>query len=507
MFEVLRGDLAGRIGVLHTNHGTVETPAFVPVVHPTKQSIPPSEIRDMGFEMVITNAYIAIKNLREEAERRGIHDLIGFEGSVMTDSGGYQVLEYGSLEITPEEIAAFETSIETDIAVPLDRPTGFGLTRREAISSVKKTLADALHTIQNVKENGQIWTGPIQGGDHLDLVRRSAKALVRQGFPMLALGSPVEFMESYEYRMVASMITAAREAVPCSLPLHLFGAGHPLTIPLAVALGCDTFDSASYMLYARQGRYITEDGTRNISEMRYFSCSCPVCLRYTPQELSGITGDEGITHLARHNLYMIRAEVLRVREAIHEGRLWEYTMRKARAHPRLYDAIGVITSHAKKFIDTTPRFKSRAVFLFCIEDQFRPEVLSYHQTARRFRTKKSIICITRDAMQKPAYISARYSAIRERFEDPGNVQFCQYNPYLGIIPIEISDIYPASHYMTVCGDPRPDECVEFANTWETFFAKNRFECIYYNKGDRFLEYFLKMLPDDITLHPTDDHTV
>ena len=82
---------------------------------------------------------------------------------------------------------------------------------------------------------------------------------------MLALGSPVEFMESYEYKLLAEMIIAAKKNIPTSIPLHLFGAGHPLTIPLAVALGCDTFDSASYMLYAKHDRVITEDGTRTVS--------------------------------------------------------------------------------------------------------------------------------------------------------------------------------------------------------------------------------------------------
>ena len=87
---------------------------------------------------------------------------------------------------------------------------------------------------------------------------------------MLALGSPVEFMESYQYKLLAEMIVAAKKNIPTSIPLHLFGAGHPLTIPLAVALGCDTFDSASYILYAKHDRVITEDGTRRLDELEYF---------------------------------------------------------------------------------------------------------------------------------------------------------------------------------------------------------------------------------------------
>ena len=89
-FEVRHTDLAGRIGHLKTMHGVLETPAFLPVIHPVDQVIRPQFLRDLGFDAVITNAYIALKRHRELAIRRGIHDLIDFDGIVMTDSGGYQ---------------------------------------------------------------------------------------------------------------------------------------------------------------------------------------------------------------------------------------------------------------------------------------------------------------------------------------------------------------------------------------------------------------------------------
>jgi len=100
MFEIKYSDLAGRIGILHSNHGKIETPAYVPVIHPVKQTIPTKKIREMGFDLVITNAYITMKRYGEDAIKRGIHDVIGFDGAIMTDSGGYQVLEYGDVDIT-----------------------------------------------------------------------------------------------------------------------------------------------------------------------------------------------------------------------------------------------------------------------------------------------------------------------------------------------------------------------------------------------------------------------
>src|SRR3970040_1032960 len=285
MFEIKKSDLAGRIGILYTNHGKVETPAYVPVVHPVRQSISPQKLREMGFDLVITNAYITLNNYKEEAVKRGIHDIINYDGSVMTDAGGYQVLEYGRVDLEPSDMATFEKNIRTDIAIPLDRPTGYGLSKKKARSYVDHTLKISKETLDQSEKNGQIWVGPIQGGEHFDLVKRSTKTLVEYGFEMLALGSPVEFMESYEYKLLAELILVAKKQMPDSIPLHLFGAGHPMTIPLAVALGCDTFDSASYILYARKGRYIMDDATTRLGEISYFSFSCAVCVKYSPQEL------------------------------------------------------------------------------------------------------------------------------------------------------------------------------------------------------------------------------
>lgn len=499
MFEILKSDLAGRIGILHTAHGKVETPAYVPVIHPVKQTIPSAMIREIGFDLVITNAYITRKNYADEAVKRGIHEIIKFDGSVMTDSGGYQVLEYGDIDVTPEEMADFETKIKTDIAIPLDKPTGFGLSKKQANNFVKHTLKVSKETLDSAKDDSQIWAGPIQGGEHLDLVKRSTKTLVKDGFKMLALGSPVEFMESYEYELLAGMIVAAKKEIPAGIPLHLFGAGHPLTIPLAVALGCDTFDSASYMLYAKQDRYITDDRTRHLPDMAYFSCSCKVCQSYTPAELLAQSPQERTNKIALHNLYAIKAEVDRVKESIHEGRLWEYVMKKMRAHPKLFEVTDMFAGLYKDryFADTTPAFKKKAVLLFSKEDQFRPEIMNYHEIVRtRFFSKKRTVCITKDAQLKPEYLSPQYTALKKRFKNPELIQFCQYNPFLGIIPLEISDVFPAAHYMSV-STADPKDHTEFAKTWKKFFENNKFEEIYLDKTDSFLRPFAKLLPKGI----------
>ena len=497
LFEISKTDLAGRIGSIHTNHGKIETPAYVPVIHPVKQTIPSKKIKEIGFDLVITNAYITRNGYGDEAIKKGIHNIIDFDRAIMTDSGGYQVLEYGDVEVSPPEMASFEKGILTDFAIPLDKPTGFGMPIKKAEAYVKHTLQVSKKTLEDSEDNGQIWIGPIQGGEHFDLVAKSTKSLVKMGFQMLALGSPVEFMESYEYRLLAQMIVAAKKQMPHSIPLHLFGAGHPLTIPFAIALGCDTFDSASYMLYAKKHRYITDDGTRYLKDITVFPCNCEICSKYTPDEFRSLEATEKINQLAIHNLHAIKLEVDKVKQAIHEGRLWEYVIKKARAHPKLFEMIEVMTENYEFLGLGTPKFKEKAIFLYDKEDQFRPEVQSFHNTVRRFKSNKKKIVIIKEYNTKPGYLSPQYIGLKKKFKDFDSIQVCQYNPHLGLIPIEISDIFPAAHHETARLDFKPEEFTVFEKTWKDFFNNNKFLEVHYDKDDKFLKYFVKMLPKKI----------
>lgn len=494
MFEIIKTDLAARIANLKTNHGTIQTPSFVPVIHPVKQTIPAKQIKEMGFDIVITNAYITKNSYGDEAIKKGIHKIIDFDKSIMTDSGGYQVLEYGDVPVSPKQIQDFEVGINTDFAIPLDKPTGFGLPPSTAKQYVQHTLQVSKQTLQSSPDNGQIWVGPIQGGEHTNLVKTSTQKLLDAGFKMLALGSPVEFMESYEYKLLAEMIITAKKQMPHSVPLHLFGAGHPLTIPFAVALGCDTFDSASYMLYAKQGRYMTPDGTRHVSQIKYLACPCKICTTHTAKEITEQDDSNAkINNIALHNLYTIKSEVDSVKEAIHEGRLWEYTIKKCRAHPRLYETIHTLTNNTTYLQKTTPRFKEKAMFLYSPDDQFRPEILTYAQAVAQFKTRKKIILIMPETTQKPGYQSPQYHALKKQ-KDFDKIQICQYNPFLGPIPIEISDLYPAAHYVATRIPQEPKQFPVFAQTWNKFFANNKFEEIIYDKTDKFLKSFVQSIP-------------
>jgi len=489
-FEVRYSDLAGRIGKLETAHGVLETPAFIPVVHPVRQTISPQFLKNLGFNGLITNAYTALKYYGDKARVKGIHDILNYDGVIMTDSGGYQILEYGAINAEPAVISEFERDIGSDISVPLDKPTGYGIKYEKAKDYVEETLANAKDTLaiefegrtvgrkdceqDHDNQSTTIWVGPVQGAEHLDLVRYCANALDKMGFPVLAIGSPVEVMEAYEFSVLAQMIATVKRTVPTK-PIHLFGAGHPLTIPLAVSLGCDMFDSASYMLYAKDDRYMHSNGTFKLQDLSYLTCQCPVCCTHTIKELRQMSRVDRTEEIAKHNLYVLKAEVDTVRQAIVDGRLWEYVMLKARAHPKLMKAVDLFKNF--EFLeDGTPMFKGKAVFLYEPIDQYRPEARRFRKIVSTFRSVQRKKLLLYPIMKiQPFYSTRDFVQLVKKFPD---AQICVYNQFLGVIPVEICDIFPAAHHMSSATAPgKPHHAKDyptFIESLDNFLVYNTF---------------------------------
>ncbi|MEM3510925.1 MAG: tRNA guanosine(15) transglycosylase TgtA [Nitrososphaerales archaeon] len=443
-FEVKATDLLGRVGRLYTKSGSLETPALLPVVHPLNQELDVDVIKKIGFKAIMTNAYITFKRLGEAAQKRGIHSIIGFDGVIMTDSGGYQMLEYGDVDIAPAEMASFEESIGTDIAIVLDRPTGFSRNRAFAEQTVKETLKAAEETIAVRKRQDLLWVGPIQGGLFTDLVAESARKTSTLPFDIHALGSPTEVMKSYNFQHLVKMIIAAKTNTPLNKPLHLFGAGHPLTMPIAVALGCDLFDSASYILYAKDDRYLTPHGTIRLDELIELACPCPICTQYTLAEIKSSDKAERIKLLATHNLYLLQSEVKRIKQAIFEGRLWDAVALKCRSHPKLWSAFEEMTRHSKILEDGTPLFKPKAVNLYSKEDLRRPEVSrAYAKIKKSFKFEERRLLILASITSEERWLATPFCKhlLKEGFKD---YQLLFLSPPYRLIPAEISEIYPLS---------------------------------------------------------------
>ena len=235
-FELRDRDLMGRIGRLRTKGGIVETPAFMPVINPLTQVIPPKRMRkEFHTDIVITNSYIT-KKYFSDVPNLDIHRLLDYDGVVMTDSGAYQILVYGGVEVTQAEIIEYQRKIRSDIAVILDIPTGWDVPREEVEYTVEETLRRAETALPLIKDSDALWVGPVQGGRYLDLVAKSAHKIGAMPYQIHALGSPTEVMERYMFPVLIDMIVAAKRKLPPDRPLHLFGAGHPMMFSLAVAL-------------------------------------------------------------------------------------------------------------------------------------------------------------------------------------------------------------------------------------------------------------------------------
>ncbi len=457
VFEVRDKDLGGRIGKLITKSGVIETPAFFPVVNPVKQSkeVPVSLLRDLGFTQIITNAYIIKKTVGNEV--RDIHEFLGFRGVVMTDSGAYQLLRYGGkkVRLDPEEIVRFQESVGSDIAVIADVPTRDDATYDEALYSVDETLRRAALSAELISGSKTLWVLPIQGGVHLDLVRKCAmvgKDL--EGYSIYAIGSPVLLMEKYEYSKVFEMILTVKEVVPIDKAVHLFGAGHPMIIPYAVALGVDMFDSASYILYARGGRYMTERGTYMLKDLDYLPCECSICSKYDVKSLLEMSAEERVRNVALHNLYVILREIKNVKVAIREGRLWELLEERGRGHPSLRRLLNLFTrgGFQKWFEVLDPRIRgdSHALFLYEETSYYRPEVVRHEKYLKEyvFRFGKK----NRTALLLPMLVTGSGAKVNPACNNIAVKLDAQpedtyvYVPFFTVIPSLLLSVYPYSHF-------------------------------------------------------------
>ena len=145
MFQLKTRDGLGRIGTLETGHGAISTPTILPVVNPHYMPIHPLEMRNIGAEAIITNAYIIYhdKELCEQALQLGLHTLLNFDGPIMTDSGTFQSYVYGDVDVEPLEIVEFQKKIGSDIGTILDVFGTPDQTFKEAEESIKETLKRA----------------------------------------------------------------------------------------------------------------------------------------------------------------------------------------------------------------------------------------------------------------------------------------------------------------------------------------------------------------------------
>jgi 7-cyano-7-deazaguanine tRNA-ribosyltransferase len=332
---------------------------------------------------------------------------------------------------------------------------------------VAETLRRAKEFFSLKTRDDILWVGPVQGGRHLDLVASSAKEMGALPFQIHALGSPTEVMENYRYDVLADMILTCRKGIPIERPLHLFGAGHPSMFALAVSLGCDLFDSAAYALYAREGRYMTENGTWRISEMDYFPCSCPRCASETPEGLRRKPAKEREVFLAEHNLYLCMAEIRRIKQAIRDGRLWEHTEMRLHAHPALLSALKRVRNYEDLLEQHSPTAKSSGFFYFDSVGLARPEITHYRKRLSERYTPPAgtkVLFLVPQTRNKPFHKAPEMKKIRQLMRSLGEelaaqVHVCVYAAPFGVTPLELDEVYPLSQHETTL--PLDAETVDY----------------------------------------------
>jgi queuine tRNA-ribosyltransferase len=350
-FELLTQDTetAARVGRLHTAHGMVETPIFMPVgTQGTVKCMTPDELRELTAQIILGNTYHLIIRPGTEliAKAGGLHKFMGWDGPILTDSGGYQVFSLAKLRkiskegvefqshvdgatlfLGPREAMAAQAALGSDIAMAFDECPHWPCDREYACSSLELTLDWAARCREQELSGGQLLFGIVQGSVYPDLRERSARELAAMGFDGYAIGGvsvgepPAEMMRQVEM---------AEPFLPQDKPRYVMGVGTPPQMLEMIARGVDMFDCVLPTRLARNGTIFTAHGTYPIKNSRYREdfgpleegCECYACRNFTRAYIRHLyRTDEilGLRLMTWHNLHLYLGTLRRAREAIAAG--------------------------------------------------------------------------------------------------------------------------------------------------------------------------------------------
>ncbi len=353
MFELLCTDPSSRArrGRLQTNHGPIETPAFMPVgTQGTVKAVTPAELRALRAQIILGNTYHLFVRPGLEVIRHfgGLHRFMNWSGPILTDSGGYQIFSLAKLRrITPEgahfqnhldgspafispEIAMeIQQTLGSDIAMVLDECPPWPCARDEAARSLELTLgwARRCRDAHGPAAGRGLLFGIVQGATYADLRRQAAEALVEIGFDGYAIGG-VSVGEPEEEMMKA--VEASVPFLPADRPRYAMGLGTPPQMIEMVARGVDLFDCVLPTRLARNGTAFTAAGTLNLKNAEFTldrgpieeGCACPACAEFSRGYLRHLLKAEeilGLRLVTLHNLHFYLHLMTRARQALDEG--------------------------------------------------------------------------------------------------------------------------------------------------------------------------------------------
>jgi len=351
-FSVTATNGEARAGTLHTAHGEIPTPAFMPVgTKATVKTVDPDELRAVGTSILLGNTYHLHFRPGEDviAELGGLHRFMGWDGPILTDSGGYQVFSLkhtilatddegvtfrsvydGSPErFTPELAAEIQAKLGSDIAMCLDVCPPADSPREELEEAVRLTTVWAARQRQAPRAEGQLLFGIAQGATDPDLRRRSIEEIVALDFDGHALGG----LSVGEERgpMFAALASSAPQ-LPADKPRYFMGIGDPEGVLEAIESGIDMFDCVLPTRMGRTGAAMTSTGRLNLKNARFArdpapldeSCDCPACTRFSRAYIRHLVNQQevlGLRLLTVHNLRYLLSLTDAARAAIDDGKL------------------------------------------------------------------------------------------------------------------------------------------------------------------------------------------
>jgi queuine tRNA-ribosyltransferase len=356
-FELIKTckQTGARLGVIHTPHGSFETPMFMPVgTLATVKTLSPEELKEMGAGIILSNTYHLWLRPGHEIvkEAGGLHSFMNWDRGILTDSGGFQVfslsdfrkieeegvyfrnhLNGDKLFLSPEKAIEIQNALGSDIIMAFDECPPYPATYEYMKQSVERTSRWAERCLKAHKRpDAQGLFGIVQGGEFEDLRRQSAQDLVSLDFPGyaiggLSVGEPKEVMNR--------VLEFTTPLLPANKPRYLMGVGSPDSLIDGAIRGIDMFDCVLPTRIGRNGTVMTSQGRvviKNAQYARDFSpldpnCDCYTCRNYTRAYIRHlIKCDEtfGIRLTSYHNVYFLIKLMEQIRQAIREDRLRDF---------------------------------------------------------------------------------------------------------------------------------------------------------------------------------------
>jgi queuine tRNA-ribosyltransferase len=345
-----------RVGRLETTRGPVLTPAFMPVgTQATVKGITPEQLRATGTRMVLANTYhLALRPGEQVVESvGGLHAFMGWDGPILTDSGGFQVFSLADrnrvtdqgvtfrshldgrlLELTPERATAIQEALGSDVAMCLDHCPALPATTAQLADAVRRTIDWARRCKEAHRRADQALFAIVQGGPHADLRAQCAGALMALDFDGYAVGGVSVGEERDQVRQALAVTT---HLLPRDRPRYLMGVGRPQDILDAVATGIDLFDCVMPTRNGRNATCFTQKGYVKLRNAVHRSdlapieegCECLACRRFSRSYLRHLFLAKemlGPILASIHNLTFLHRLTSQIRSAIVEGRFVQFRL-------------------------------------------------------------------------------------------------------------------------------------------------------------------------------------